>query len=93
MGAVSAVGVFGQMGLRGSMSWCYVGFVSAFACMCALVQRGLFLNVSGGFGRGLVGVLVRLVRWRRAWVFSVVCVSGRVGGVVYCAVAVASVYV
>ena len=53
-----------------------------------LVQSGLFLEGSGGVSCGLVGGLVRLVRWRGAWAFIVVCVSWWVGGVVRCGVTV-----
>ena len=74
---------------RGAVWGLRVSFARAFVRTCMLVQSGLFLERSGGVSCGLVGVLVRLVRWRGAWAFIVVCVSGRVGGVVHCAATVA----
>ena len=75
-----------------------VSFVFAFVRMFVPVQSGLFVEVffGGGEGspcRGSVVVLLPFVCWRRAWAFIVVCVSGLVGGVVCCAVAVVLVVV
>ena len=99
MGAVSAVGVCAQIGLHVCLVLCGVCVFRLHVCLCRvvrslkvrtrmLVQSGSFLEGSGGVSCGLVGVLVRLVRWRGAWAFIVVCVSGWVGGVVRCAVTV-----
>ena len=63
----------------GVLSFVVMRFVCAFVRTCVLVHSGLFFEGSGGVSCDLVGVLVRLVRWRGVWAFIVVCASGWVG--------------